>query len=73
MIVIYDNDLPITTAAKIINGAKPNNPSEFVRALSKVVTGDEHSSDTQDMFDLEDIKEIADYLMVYYNAHQDGD
>lgn len=73
MIQINDNDLPITVAEKIINGTKPYNPSSFMRAFSKAVTGNERACDTQDMFDIEEIKEIADYLMVYYQAHQNGD
>ena len=71
MIQINDSDLPITVAEKIINGTKPYNPTEMMKALSKAITGNE--CDTQDMFDLEEIKEIADYLMIYYQAHQNGD
>ena len=71
MIQINDNDLPITVAERIINGTKPYNPTEMMRAISKAITGDE--CDTQDMFDLEEIKEIADYLMVYYESHKNGD
>ena len=73
MIQINDNDLPITVAEKIINGTKPYNPTDCMRAIAKALTGDEYASDTQDMFDIEEIKEIADYLMVYYQAHQNGD
>ena len=73
MIQINDNDLPITVAEKIINGTKPYNPTDLMKSLTKIVTGDGHSSDTQDMFDLEEIKEIADYLIVYYQVHQNGD
>lgn len=72
MIQIDDNDLPITVAEKIIKGTKPNKYStDAWKALSKAVTGIE--CDTEDMFGLEDIKEIADYLMVYYQAHINGD
>lgn len=71
MIQINDSDLPIVVAEKIINGTKPYNPTEMMKALSKAITGNE--CDTQDMFDLEEIKEIADYLMVYYQSHQNGD
>ena len=71
MIQINDSDLPIVVAEKIINGTKPYNPTEMMKALSKAITGDE--CDTQDMFDLEEIKEIADYLMVYYESHKNGD
>jgi hypothetical protein len=73
MIQITDNDLPITVAEKIITGTKPCNPTDFMKAFVKAITGDEHSSDTQDMFDIEEIKEIADYLIVYYEAHKNGD
>lgn len=73
MIQINDNDLPITVAEKIINGTKLNTPSELMKSIAKAVTGDEHVCDTVDMFDLEEIKEIADYLMVYYQSHQNGD
>lgn len=71
MIQINDNDLPITVAEKIIAGTKPYNPTEMMRTLSKAITGND--CDTQDMFDLEEIREIAEYLMVYYNTHQNGD
>lgn len=73
MIQINDNDLPITAAEKIIRGIKPNNPTPLMKTLAKAVTGDEHASDSVDMFDLEDIKEIADYLTVFYESHKKGD
>lgn len=73
MIEIFDNDLPIVVAQKIVSGTKPYNPTAIQRSIAKAITGDEHASDTQDMFDLEEIKEIADYLMVYYNSHPKGD
>lgn len=73
MFEINDNDLPIVVAQKIISGTKPYNPTPIQKSIAKAITGDEHASDTQDMFDLEEIKEIADYLMVYYNSHPKGD
>ena len=73
MIEIKDNDLPITVAEKIVNSTKPYNPIPCVKALSIAITGNEHAGETQDMFDLEEIKEIADYLLVYYDAHKEGD
>ena len=73
MIQIDDNDLPITVAEKIVKGVKPNNPTPLMKSLAKAITGDEHASEYVDMFDLEEIKEIADYLMVYYQTHQKGD
>ena len=73
MIQINDNDLPITVAEKIINGVKPNNPTPLMKAFAKAMTGDEHAGENTDMFDLEEIKEIADYLIVYCESHKNGD
>ena len=73
MIQINDNDLPIMVAEKIINGTKPNNPTALMKSFAKAITGNENACDTVDMFELEEIKEIADYLLVYYQAHQNGD
>ena len=73
MIEINDFDLPITAAEKIIRGVRPNNPTPFMKLLAKEVTGDEHASDSVDMFNLEEIKEIADYLIVYYETHKNED
>lgn len=70
MIQIEDNDLPITAAEKIIRGTKPYNPTPVMKAMLKMIPGEDN---TQDMFDLEEIKEIADYLMVYYNSHEAED
>ena len=71
MIQIEDNDLPITVAEKIIRGTKPYNPTPIMKAMSKAITGED--SNTQDMFSQEEIKEIADYLMVYYDSHEAKD
>ena len=73
MIEIKDTDLPITVAEKIITGTKPYNATPLTKAVAKVLTCDEKAGDTVDMFDLEEIKEIADYLMVYYDSHKEGD
>lgn len=73
MIQINDNDMPITAAEKIIRGTKPNNPTPLMRSLAKAVTGDDHAGESVDMFSIEEIKEIADYLIVYYESHEDGD
>lgn len=65
MITINDNDNPIEVAAKIITGTKK----------SEVVTGGIMSyrkeEDDVDMFSVGEIKEIADYLKVYYKNHID--
>lgn len=71
MIQIEDKDLPVTVAEKIITGTKPNDMSEAMKRATEKLFG--VSAETQDMFDLEEIKEIADYLMIYYNSHCNGD
>lgn len=69
MITISDYDLPITVAEKIITGTKPYSPTPFMKKLIESVNGDEHLENTQDMFSLEEIREIAEYLLTYYNAN----
>ena len=73
MIQIEDYDLPITVAHKIIYGTRIYEANEAMKALRKAMTGIDEDVCTCDMFELEEIKEIADYLMVYYNAHKEGD
>lgn len=64
MITINDNDLPITVAEKIITGTKPNNLTPLMKALCN------SAADTVDMFDIGEIKEIADYLITYYENNK---
>ena len=73
MIEIKDTDLPITVAEKIITGTKPYSATPLTKAVVKVITGSETAGDTVDMFSLYEIKEIADYLMVYYESHKEGE
>lgn len=72
MIEINDTDLPITVAEKIITGTRPYCGSFLTKAVAKAVTGDETAGDTVDMFSLEEIKEIIDYLMMYYERHKEA-
>ena len=70
MIQIDDNDLPITVAEKIIDGTKSVPADIFDKAAYRAFTGKELGETlSEDMFGIEEIKEIADYLMVYYRAH----
>jgi hypothetical protein len=71
MIVINDKDLPITVAEKIVSATKTYDASSTLKALTKAITNDEELK--EDMFTLEEIKEIADYLIVYYETHKNGD
>lgn len=72
MIEIKDDDLPITAAAKIIAGTKPVTLSPLQKAAAKALTGIDHDG-TTDMFSLEEIEEIADYLKIYVDHHKNGD
>lgn len=74
MIQINDFDLPIQVAEKIIGGTIEEPASILDKAAYRAFTGNELGEMVhRDMFDLEEIKEIADYLMVYYQAHINGD
>ena len=74
MIQIEDYDMPITVAEKIISGTKEVTLTPMMKTLRRAVVGEEPGDKTtEDMFDIEEIKEIAGYLMVYYEAHQNGD
>lgn len=73
MIQINDNDLPITAAEKLINGTRPYKPTPIVKALTVAITGDDDAGETQDMYSVDELKEIADYLHVYCDAHKQGD
>ena len=74
MIQIDDYDLPIQVAEKIIGGTKDVLASILDKAAYRAFIGKELGETvSKDMFDLEEIKEIADYLMVYYEAHKNGD
>ena len=74
MIEIDDFDLPIQAAEKIIGGTKEVPASMLDKAAYKAFTGKEIGETVhRDMFELEEIKEIADYFMVSYQAHINGD
>ncbi len=74
MIQIDDLDLPIQVAEKIISGTKDEPASRLDKAAYRAFTGKELGETlSRDMFELEEIKEIADYLMIYYQAHINGD
>ena len=76
MIQIDDYDSPIQVAEKIISGTKEITLSPLMKSLRKAVVGEsigDNDKSVVDMFELEEIKEIADYLMVYYQAHINED
>lgn len=69
MITIEDDDLPIVAAKKIITGTKPYNLTPLKKEAYEAVYGKGSVCNSVDMFDLDEIKEIADYLMAFYNNH----
>lgn len=74
MIHIEDNDMPIQVAEKIISGTKEQQTTLLDKAVYRSFMGKELGETVhKDMFDLEEIKEIANYLMVYYQSHMNGD
>lgn len=81
MITIENNDLPITVAEKIIKGTKPRNEDDALSVFLRIIFGDpkvtreegEDALETVDMFTLEEIEEIARYLLLYCEAHKSGD
>lgn len=79
MIQIDDYDLPITAAEKIIRGTRPAIRSALAQAVvnsmikNGIVPQDKVGYDTEDMFDLEELEEIAQYLTVYCQSHKRGD
>ena len=73
MIQIDNFDSPITAAEKIIHGTRPYYGSEWEELLLKALEVDESKVGTTDMYTLEELKEIANYLIVYCEAHKEGD
>lgn len=81
MITIENNDLPITAAEKIITGTKPRDENDATSFFLRAIFGDpkatreegQEALATVDMFSLEDIEEIAHYLLTYCEAHKNGD
>ena len=70
MIQIEDNDLPITVAYKIVSGTKPYNPTPFTKAFVSAVTGCDNAGEKIDMFDVSEIREIAEHLLVFCRANE---
>ena len=73
MIQINDSDLPIEVGQKVVTGTKMVTVGPVSRSVRKAITGEDSEEAEEDMFSLEEIKEIAGYLMVYYEAHKDGE
>lgn len=72
MIQIDNTDTPIEVAQKIINGTMEVEANTVDKAMMRAFGCKEVDKIHRDMFDLEELKEIAGYLLVYYNAHKEG-
>ena len=67
MIQIEDDDLPITAAQKIIGGKRKAERSIIHKALFGT---DEYQ---RDMFSIDEMREIAIYLMIFYLNHKEDE
>lgn len=71
MIQITDHDQAIDVAQKIITGTKTVKLNTAQKALRGALLNDKSSECEFEMFSLDEIKEIIDYLTIYYNAHKE--
>lgn len=73
MIQINDNDSPITAAQKIIHGIKAAAWTPASKLGYILATGEapKENQCEVDMFTVEEIREIADYLLTYYRYRQE--
>lgn len=71
MIQINDYDIPIQVAEKIINGTEEVEANMVDKAMMRAFGGKEVDTVHRDMFSIAEIKEIAEYLLVYCNAHKE--
>ncbi len=73
MIQINDNDQPIDVVQKLVTGTKIVTLNTMQKTIRSIMVNDNSAEAEFDMFSLEEIKEIIDYLTVYYEAHKDGE
>ena len=71
MIQINDNDTPITAAQKIIHGIKTAawTPASKLGYLLATGEAPKENQNEVDMFSVDDIREIAEYLQTYWKYH----
>ena len=77
MIIINDYDDPITIAQKLIHGTQEPKSEEEQTASEKLANAISKSfgleRGTPDILTKEEIKELADYLNTWYEAHKDNE
>lgn len=72
MIQIENYDTPMQVAEKLISGTMEVEANMFDKAMMRTFGCKEVDKIRRALFDLEELKEIAGYLLVYYNAHKEG-
>ena len=72
MIQIDNTDTPIEVAQKIINGTMEVEANMFDKAMMRTFGCKEVDKIRRALFGLEELKEIAGYLLVYCNMHKEG-
>lgn len=72
MIEIQDYDEPIVVAEKLINARTKRKCGSFDKMIQKAFTGQELDEVEVDTFSDEDLKEIADHLMLYVKRQEGG-
>ena len=73
MIRIEDKDPPIVVAEKIVTATVTYTPSPLQKAMTAAVTGKQEQEAERDMFSVEEIREIADYLILFCDHHKEGE
>lgn len=73
MIQIDNTDTPIEVAQKIINGTVEVEANMVDKAMMRAFGCKEVDKIRRALFDLEELKEIAGYLLVYCNTHNEGE
>lgn len=71
MIQIDNTDTPIEVAQKIINGTMEVEANMVDKAMMRAFGCKEVEKIRRALFDLEELKEIAGYLLVYCNTHKE--
>ena len=72
MIQINDFDTPIEVAQKIIGATSEVEANMVDKAMMRTFGCKEMDTIHRDMFSIAEIKEIAGYLLVYCNTHNEG-
>lgn len=73
MIEIQDYDEPIVVAEKLINARTKRKCGSFDKIIQKAFTGKEMDEVECDTFSDDDLREIAEHLLVYVKHEEGGD